>query len=81
MTIVVRSTNDDVISIPAWLLKALNLREGSAVKATIDGQSLNISPIAEFLALRGVYSDDASFEQAIQSLDGQWESWTKELSV
>ncbi|HRW07416.1 MAG TPA: hypothetical protein P5121_20065 [Caldilineaceae bacterium] len=81
MTIVVTSSNDNTIAIPAWLMKALNLHDGTAVKATIDGQTLNLSPLAEFLALRGVFSDDDTFEQAIHSLDQQWESWSNEHSV
>ena len=40
MTIVVTSSNDNTIAIPAWLMKALNLHDGTAVKATIDGQTL-----------------------------------------
>jgi len=30
------------------------------VKATIEGQLLSLSPIAEFLALRGLFRDDDS---------------------
>lgn len=81
MAIVVTSTNDDIIAIPAWLMKALNLRDGATVKATIEGQSLNLSPLSEFLALRGVLRDDDAFEDAIDSLSGQWDTWTQNLSA
>ena len=81
MTLIVTSTTEDTISIPTWLMKSLNLTDGAAVKATVDGQTLNLSPIAQFLALRGILQDDDSFEEAINSLDAQWQSWTTDLSA
>ena len=81
MTLIVRSTAEDTISIPDWLMKALNLVDGTTVKATVDGQTLNLSPIAKFLALRGILKDDDVFEEAINSLDEQWQTWTADLSA
>ena len=81
MAIVITSANDDIIAMPAWLMKALNLHDGATVKATIEGQSLNLSPLNEFLALRGVLRDDDPFEEAINSLNGQWDEWTQNLSA
>ena len=60
MTLIVTSSSDDTIAIPVWLMKALNLRDGTSVKATIEGQLLSLSPIAEFLAPRGLFHDDDS---------------------
>ena len=81
MTLIVTSTTDDTISIPTWLMKALDLTDGTTVKATVDGQTLSLSPIVEFLSLRGIYQDDSSFEEAIHVLDEQWQTWTTNLSV
>ncbi|MEZ4708557.1 MAG: hypothetical protein R3A44_15215 [Caldilineaceae bacterium] len=81
MTLIVTSTADDTISIPAWLMKALNLTDGTAVKATVEGQTLSLSPIAQFLSLRGILQDDDTFEDAINSLDAQWQAWTTDLSA
>ncbi len=81
LTLIVTSTSDDTISMPAWLLRSLNLADGTAVKATVDGQSISLSPIAEFLSLRGILHDDDAFEEAINSLDDQWDSWTTKLSA
>lgn len=81
MTLIVTSTSEDTISIPAWMMRALNLSEGATVKATVDGQTLNLSPIAEFLSLRGVLEDDSAFEDAIKLLNEQWQTWTTDNSV
>lgn len=48
MTIVITSSNDNTIAIPAWLMQELNLQDGAAVKATVDGKTLSVSPLAEF---------------------------------
>lgn len=81
MTLIVTSTTDDTISIPVWLMKALNLTDGTTVKATVEGQTLRLSPIAKFLSLRGILQDDETFEDAINSLDAQWQLWTTDLSA
>ena len=81
MTLIVTSTTDDTISIPAWLMKALNLTDGTTVNATVEGQTLSLSPIAKFLSLRGIFQDDDTFEEAINSLDEQGQSWTTDLSA
>ena len=81
MTVIVTNSTEDVISIPEWLMKALNLDDGTSVRATVDGQTLSLSPVAEFLALRGVYSSDKQFEGAVDSIQQQWDTWTTDISA
>lgn len=81
MTIIVRSSKQDEITIPDRLMDQLNLQDGDEVKTIIEGNTLRLTPMKKFLALRGVLGDDEGFDEAIQTLDKAWESWTKPPSV
>ena len=81
MTIVIRSREDDVIAIPARLLEGLLGAEGSEIKVVLDGQVLRLTPLDQFLALRGLLQNDNSFDEAIQSLNKAWQSWTTQTSA
>ncbi len=81
MTIVVKSEDEDTISLPGKLLNKLRLREGDEVKAVLDGQTLRVSRLDDFLSLRGVLADDASFDEALDTLDQAWRSWPISLSA
>jgi antitoxin component of MazEF toxin-antitoxin module len=75
MTLIVQSSDEDVISLPGWLMAVLNLREGEEIKTSIDGQTLRITPLDQFLALRGVLEDDLEFDSAIEFLNQAWQEW------
>ncbi len=81
MTLIVQSTNEDVISLPVWLMNSLNLREGDEIKTVIDGQVLRITPLDQFLALRGVLENDQEFDAAMGILDQAWQEWKTPNSV
>ncbi|GAK56427.1 hypothetical protein U27_03389 [Candidatus Vecturithrix granuli] len=72
MTLLVKSTHNNIISLPAWLMSQLHLHEGEEVKTSIEGDALRFTPLEQFLALRGVLRDDESFEQAMIYLDQAW---------
>lgn len=76
MTIIVKSSTEDAISLPGRLMAVLGLREGDAVKATVDGQTLRLTRLDRFLALRGALADDDAFDRAIELIDQAWKSWT-----
>ncbi len=73
MTVIVQSSSEDVISLPAWLMKVLNLHEGDEIKTVIDGQTLRITPLDQFLALRGALENDQAFDTAIEFLNQAWQ--------
>ena len=81
MTLVVKSSSEDIISLPAWLMKHLNLQEGDEIKTIIEGQTLRLASLDQFLALRGVLAEDKAFDAAIEFLDQAWQSWTIPNSV
>ncbi|GAK59513.1 hypothetical protein U27_06498 [Candidatus Vecturithrix granuli] len=81
MTLVVKTTHDNTISLPAWLMTRLHLHDGEEVKASIEGPTLRFTPLDQFLALRGVLSEDKAFEQAMTYLDQAWQTWTSPPSV
>lgn len=81
MTMIVQNSSEDVISLPAWLMKLLNLHEGDAIKTAIDGQTLRITPLEQFLALRGILENDSEFDAAIDYLDKAWQEWQTPDSV
>jgi len=81
MTITVKRSDEDTIFLPAWLLAILKLQEGSAVKAVVEGQSLRLARLDEFLALRGALANDQEFDRAMNSLDQMWTQWTLPNSV
>ncbi len=69
MTLVVKSSSEDTISLPVRLMKLLNLREGDNIKTIIEGQTLRLAPLDQFLTLRGALQDDKDFDAAMESLD------------
>lgn len=81
MTIIVQSSTEDVISLPARLMKLLNLREGEEIKTVIEGQTLRLTPLQSFLSLRGVLQDDPEFDTAIEYLRQAWQEWTPPNTV
>lgn len=76
MTLVVKNSSEDTISLPAWLMKSLNLQEGDEVKTIIEGQTLRLASLDQFLALRDALREDQAFDAAIEFLDQAWQSWT-----
>lgn len=81
MTIVVKSKDEDTISLPADLLTRLRLREGDEIKAVLEGHTLRLSKLEDFLSLRGALADDAGFDEALDILDQTWRSWPTPTSV
>jgi len=81
MTMIVQSSTEDVISLPVWLMKHLNLREGEEIKTVIEGQTLRLTSVKNFLALRGTLKDDQAFDTAITYLNQAWQEWTLPDSV
>jgi len=83
MTLIVRSTSKDVISLPVQLMELLNLSEGEEVKPVVEGQTLRLERskrLEQFLALRGALQDDDSFDEALTYLQQAWEKWTSPTS-
>jgi antitoxin component of MazEF toxin-antitoxin module len=81
MTVIVRSSSDDAIAIPARLMAALKLREGDEVKAIVDGETLRLAHLDAFLSLRGALANDEGFDEALQSNEQGWQAWTKAESA
>lgn len=81
MTLIVQSSNEDVISLPNWLMNILNLHEGDEIKTIIEGQTLRITPLDQFLALRGALENDPEFDTALEFLNQAWQEWTIPGSV
>jgi antitoxin component of MazEF toxin-antitoxin module len=75
MTLIVTSTNEKTIALPQWLMRQLNLHDGDQIKPIIDGGSIRLTPLDQFLSLRGILKDDSDFDQAIESLNQRWQSW------
>jgi antitoxin component of MazEF toxin-antitoxin module len=76
MTLVVKSSDENIISLPARLMTVLNLREGEAIKAIVEGETLRLARLSSFLSLRGVLADDDGFDRALEFIDRAWQSWT-----
>ncbi len=76
MTVVARSTRDDTIFLPERLLTLLRLRDGDAVKAIVEGQTLRVARLEAFLNLRGALADDEAFDQAMKEVEQGWNAWT-----
>ena len=75
MTIVVKSKDEQTISLPASLLKRLRLKEGDEIKAILDGQTLRLSKLEGFLSLRGALAEDTDFDEAMEIIDKAWQAW------
>jgi hypothetical protein len=76
MTLVVKSSDENTISLPARLMTVLNLHEGEAIKAIVEGETLRLARLSSFLGLRGVLADDDGFDRALDFIDRAWQSWT-----
>ena len=76
MTLVVKSSDENTISLPARLMAVLNLREGEAIKAIVEGETLRLARLSSFLGLRGVLANDDGFDRALDFIDRAWQSWT-----
>jgi antitoxin component of MazEF toxin-antitoxin module len=81
MTVIVRSATDDAITIPLRLMNALKLREGDEVKAIVDGETLRLAHLDQFLSLRGALANDEGFDEALKTSEQGWQTWTKTESV
>ncbi len=81
MVIVVKSSDEGTISLPVQLMEKLGLREGDEVKATLDGQTLRLTRLQNFLNLRGALADDEAFDRAMELIEQAWQSWTIPKSV
>ncbi len=81
MTTIVKSINENIISLPGWLMKNLNLNDGDEVKMLIEGKTLRLSSLNQFIALRGALSEDDGFDKAIEFLDKAWDSWRTQDSA
>lgn len=81
MTIIVKSQDENVITLPSRLLEGLHWPEGSEIKVIMDGQVLRLAPLDQFLALRGSLREDESFDEAMQLLNESWQSWTVATSA
>jgi hypothetical protein len=46
-------------------MNALKLREGDEVKAIVDGETLHLAHLDQFLSLRGALADDEGFDEAL----------------
>ena len=68
MTVTVRSSNEEIITMPIWVMKRLNLHDGEKIALIIEGQSIRFSPVEQFLGLRGALRDDAEFDAAMDFL-------------
>ena len=81
MVIVVKSSDESTISLPAQLMEKLGLCEGDEVKATFDGQTLRLTRLQNFLNLRGALADDEAFDRAMELIEQAWQSWAIPKSV
>ena len=81
MTVTVKVSNQNAISIPADIAYALNLKEGDQVKAIVDGTTLRLARLDKFLQLCGVLADDDAFDRAMEYIDRAWQQWTLPASV
>jgi antitoxin component of MazEF toxin-antitoxin module len=65
---VIKSTDENTISIPEHLMDALRLHEGDQVKTIVDGVTLRLASLSRFLALHGIFAEDEGFIEAMRSL-------------
>ena len=73
MSMIVKSTSEQVLTLPLSLLKKLNWREGDQVKVSVAGDLLKIERLDKFLRLRGALAGDAVFDKAMETLRSMWE--------
>lgn len=73
ITIIVKSVDEDTISLPSRLMKLLHLKDGDVVKAVLEGETLRLSRLENFLKLRGALANDDAFDEAITLLNQAWQ--------
>jgi hypothetical protein len=76
MAIIIQSRDEETISLPVWLMQMLEVQEGDEVRAIMDGNTLQLTPLEKFLNLRGIWADDDGFSEAIELLEQAWPQWT-----
>lgn len=76
MAIIIQSRDEETISLPVWLMQMLEVQEGDEVRAIMDGNTLQLTPLEKFLSLRGIWADDDGFSEAIELLEQAWPQWT-----
>jgi antitoxin component of MazEF toxin-antitoxin module len=60
---------------PEELLEQLALRDGDEVRVIVQDDSIHLSKIAAFLQLQGILENDATFDEAMNLLQGKWRKW------
>ncbi len=76
MATIIQSQDEETISLPVWLMQMLEVQEGDEVRAIMNGNTLQLTPLEKFLNLRGIWADDDGFSEAIKSLEEAWPQWT-----
>lgn len=72
MTIVFRSSDESGSPARPILWRDFIYAE---VKAMVQGEALRFERLERFLALRGMFADDAAFDQAMELMDRKWRAW------
>ena len=62
------SANNEIISLPQWLMTSLNLRDGDKIKPVVEGHTLRLNKLDQFLSLKAVLKDNDEFDSAIENL-------------
>lgn len=81
MTVIIKSSNEQAISLPAQLMELLNLHEGDQVKTIVEGETLRIARLDKFLHLRGTLANDEEFDRAMETMNQAWKSWKPPTSA
>lgn len=81
MATIVQSVDENTIALPARLMELLQVQEGDEIKTTVSGNTLQLTPLEKFLALRGVWEGDSGVDEAIEILEQAWTQWTPPASV
>ena len=81
MTIVTVRSDETHIALPPEIMAALNLHDGDQVTAVVDGDAIRVARPDKFLALRGSLADDQAFDNAMQALEQEWQSWPSAISA
>ena len=81
MAIVIKSADENTISMPSKIMALLGLREGDQVKAIVSGETLRLARLDQFLKLRGTLAEDEAFDRAMAWLDRAWQTWTTPVSA
>jgi antitoxin component of MazEF toxin-antitoxin module len=68
MSMVVKSTSEQVLTLPLDLLEKVNWREGDEVKVSVACDLLKVERLDKFLRLRGALAGDAVFDKAMGTL-------------